>query len=380
MKIAILFPEKLPLKKARAVSVINTAACLARLTDTTLILPADSGSKKEIEDFYQVDLSSLRLLYLKKRILGIHSSKVFNYFLRKSLSSFDIFYVRHLKTASFLIKKKRPHQKIIFEAHEVFSESLKEEVPQKIKKIKKLQRLESFVYQNVDGLTFINKTLKSYFENRFNIIKKPKKVIYLATSFSPSFVKKDFSNLREIYYCGSLYKWKGLEVAIKALSKVPKQVRLFVVGGEKKRAKELEYFAEMYGIKAKVSFFPFKPQKEVLRILLEEARLTLLPNAKSIYNFFSFPIKLLEYMITSNIVIAADTPVVKEIIKDGVNGFLFRTGNSTSLAEIIEKVLNSSEKVLSKIANNAYKAAKELTYEKRAKEIFEFLKEIYKHQ
>lgn len=381
MMLAFVFPERLPLKKARAVSVVHTAAHLARFTDTTLILPADSSSKKEIEDFYQVDLSHLNLLYLKNQICGIKSNKIFNYFLLKKLSFFDIFYVRHLKTAAFLIKKRLPRQKVIFEAHEVFSESMKEEAPHKTGKIKKLQVLEAFVYQNVDGLTFTSFTLKKFFEKRFMLCSIPKKVVYHGTAFQNlSFVKKDFSKITKIYYCGNFYKWKGLEVAIKALSKISSKMKFLVIGGEEKRARELLAFAERCGVKERVVFSPFKPQKEVLRILVEEARLTLIPNAKSVHNFFSFPIKMLEYMITSNIVIAADTPVVKEIVKDGVNGFLFKTGNSTSLAEIIEKVLNSSEKVLSKIANNAYKTAKELTYEKRAKEIFEFLKEIYKHQ
>ena len=210
MNLALIFPEKLPLKKARAVSVINTAAELARLTPTTLILPEGSGTKKELEAFYGTHLSALNLLYLKANFWKIKSSKIFNFFLKKHLKHFDLFYVRHLKVANFLITHKLPHQKVIFEAHEVFYESLKEEAPLKRAKIEKLKRLEEEVYAKVDAIVFTNETLKNYFCQKFSIACKPTSVVRHAVKNIPPFVKKDFSQIEEIYYCGSFYRWKGI--------------------------------------------------------------------------------------------------------------------------------------------------------------------------
>jgi glycosyltransferase involved in cell wall biosynthesis len=82
-------------------------------------------------------------------------------------------------------------------------------------------------------------------------------------------------------------------------------------------------------------------------------------------------------MVTSNVVISADTPVIKEIIKDQYNGFLFKTGEPDSLKKVIQNVIKLPSNVLQKIAFEAYQTASKFTYSKRAKEIFNFLKEFF---
>jgi len=376
MKIAFVFPERLPLKKARAISVINTVSALSKLVNTTFIIPTDSASKEEIEEFYKVDLSSTNLMYIKNSVFKIKSNKIFNFYLSKIIHNFDVFYVRHLKTAKFLIKNKLPHQKVVFEVHEVFYRSLEEEKPFEKKKIESLKSLEKFVYQNSDALVFINKSLQAYLKKDFKLIPKKEKVIYLATNFKVPFISKQFNDVSEIFYCGSLYKWKGVEVAIKALSYLPNNLKLFVIGGEEEKKIELTYLAKNLGVEDRVKFFSFVPHKEILEILKNKAKITVIPNSLSIFNIFSFPIKLLEYMITSNIVIASDTPVIKEVIQDGVNGFLFKTGDPESLAKVVKKVLNLPSEELLKVAKNAYNTAIKFTYENRAKEILKFLKQL----
>ena len=372
MKLAVIFPESLPLKKARAVSVVNTVAELSKLVDTTFVIPESSASKKEIEDFYGVDLGDLRLLRLKNRVFGIKSSKVFNFFFRRHLKNFDVFYVRHLKVAKFLGDNKLPHQKVVFEVHEVFSESLKEENPFKKGKIEKLKKLETQVYSKVDAIVFINKTLQKFFLGKFNIHNPYQEVIYLSVKEVPSFVKKDFSRIKEVFYCGSFYKWKGLEVMFYALKWLPEFTFYIVGDGSEERKKELEMFAKSLGIEKRVKFLGYRPQEEVYEILLNQAKLTIIPNTKSVYNFFSFPLKMLEYMATSNIVIAADTPVIKEVIKDKKNGFLFKTGDPEALKNVIQTILSLSPDMLQKVAFNAYQTASKFTYSTRAKKLLEF--------
>jgi len=77
-------------------------------------------------------------------------------------------------------------------------------------------------------------------------------------------------------------------------------------------------------------------------------------------------------MATSNIVIAADTPVIKEVIKDKKNGFLFKTGDPEALKNVIQTILSLSPDMLQKVAFNAYQTASKFTYSTRAKKLLEF--------
>jgi len=376
MKLAIIFPEKLPLKKARAISVINTAAALSKLVPTTLITSQTLCSKKELEQFYDVDLSSLNLLFLKDSLFFIKSSKIFNYYLKQYIKHFDTFYVRHLKVANFLINHRTSKQKVIFEAHEVFYKSLKEEKPWESKKIEKLKKLEKKVYSTVDGIVFTSKTLRKFFIKTFSLKNTKTVIIPHAVKFIPPFIKKDFSKLNELFYCGSFYRWKGVEVAISALRDIPNMILILVGSCNEKRKAELVKFAESLGIKDKVVFLGYKSQKETYDLLINRAKITIIPNTKSIQNWFSFPLKLLEYMSTSNIVIASDTPVIKEILKEEYNGFLFETGSADALAKKVKKVINLPSEVLQRISKNAYETARSFTYEKRAQKILDFLKSL----
>ncbi|HDM75005.1 MAG TPA: glycosyltransferase [Deltaproteobacteria bacterium] len=52
-------------------------------------------------------------------------------------------------------------------------------------------------------------------------------------------------------------------------------------------------------------------------------------------------------------ILISDLPPAKEIIKDGINGFLFQAGNSFSLAQEICSVLSNPEK-MEEVASNGY--------------------------
>ena len=82
-------------------------------------------------------------------------------------------------------------------------------------------------------------------------------------------------------------------------------------------------------------------------------------------------------MATSNLVIAADTPVIKDVTKDGKNGFLFKTGEADELAKTLKLVMTLPQEKLLEVSKNAYTTVKNFTYENRAKKIYEFCKKIF---
>ena len=75
-----------------------------------------------------------------------------------------------------------------------------------------------------------------------------------------------------------------------------------------------------------------RPHDEVLS-LVAQARLFVLPSFHE-----GLPIALLEALSLGKPVVASDIEPHREILTHGVNGFLFRTGDSQSLADVLDEV------------------------------------------
>jgi len=354
MKIAYIYPEKLPSKKARSVSVINTSCELSKLTDTTLFY---EKSGKNVLKFYNLECERLNLKPISKKFI-IRSNKIFNFNLKKYLKNFDYIYVRHLKTAEYLIKNGLD---IIFEYHEIFSTTNE-----------KIEELESFVVKNSKGLVYTNYTLKKEVEKTFDV-KKPYTIAYSGCGFQFDFIKKDFSKINEIYYIGSFQKWKGVEFLVENMRYFP-NITLKIVGdGDKGNILDI---IKRFNLK-NIEFLGFKTHNEIKNIL-KEAKVTVIPNIPTIYNKYSTPIKLFEYLMSSNIVLSANMPTVKEIIKDNQNGFLFESGNNEDFVNKLKYILSLDSNKLEEMSKNAYNTGKEFTWTNRAKRIVGFFNELEK--
>ncbi len=352
MKIAYLYPEKLPSKKARSVSVVNTSCSLSKHIDTTLLY---EKSGNNILEFYGLNCK-LNLIPISRKFI-IRSNKIFNFNLKQYFNKFDFFYVRHLKTAEFLIKNG---QKVVFECHEIFSV-----------KNSKIKNIEKFVCENSKGLVFVNKYLQKAFEEKFNISKIAKKVIYNGCGFEVDYIKKDFLNINELFYIGSFQKWKGLEFLIENMKEFP-NITLNIVGdGDKEELNKLINKYKLNNIK----FLGFKNSKEVEEIL-KNAKLTIIPNIPTTDSEFSMPIKLFEYLTYSNIVLTSSFETIKEIVIHKKNGFLFESGDGKSFVDKLNYILSLDNKVLQNIAKNGYEISKQFTWDNRAKQIVKFMENI----
>ena len=357
MKIAYIYPEILPSSLARSISVVNTAHALSYIFSCCLFV--DAKSKDNILNHYDIKNSKLEIKNIKKSFLGLKSNKFFNQNLLKELKNkkFDFIYVRHLKVAKFLIEKKF---KVIFECHEIFYKSNI-----------KTKSIEEFVYNNVKGLVFINDTLKKEFNKHFKIKNIPQETIHNGCGFKVDFIKKDFSTLNDIYYIGNFYPWKGIDFLIKAISNTNLKLKII---GNGDRKEELENYIKEHNI-SNIEFLGYKSQENI-KTILSTAKLTVIPNIPSNFSNFSSPIKLYEYLMTSNIVLSSNMPTIQEIIEHKKNGFLFESGDEVSFQKSINQILSLKNYELQNIAKNAYETSKEFTWEKRAKNIFNFIKEL----
>ena len=376
MKIAYIYPELIPSGNARSISVINTIANLSIFADITLYCEAGSD-KKKAESFYRVSLNNVKFVYISKKSLFFKSNYFFNKRLINNLpENIDFIYTRHLKAAKSLLSYKRRNGldfSIVFEAHEIFFDTLSEVVTSKKYKIQALKQLEQYVYKNVDAIVFSNQEVRRYCNIFFNETCPKQKVAYNGSKGFGTCKIKDFSKIDGIYYIGSLFKWKGVDELIKAFSSIPSK-QLYIVG-DGERLPELQKICSESKID-NIVFLGRKSQNDVFSILREESKVCIIPNSISIQNKYSVPIKLFEYLNTANIVIAPDMPTILEIDKNKDFIYFFEHGNNDSMLNVLQAVFNDEADILGEKALLGFESSKKYTWQARANEIFNFLKDL----
>lgn len=181
--------------------------------------------------------------------------------------------------------------------------------------------------------------------------------------------KKQDGTVR-ICFVGRLEKVKGCEYLLRALKIIKNNQDSFHcdIYGDGSLRTLLEEYVIKNEMNAQVSFKGFNNN---IRTLLCKYDVIVLP---SLYE--AFPLTIPEAMNAKTLVVCSDVGGMSYIIKDKSNGFLFKKGDYTELAEILDSICNGKVNV-KKITDIAYKEFEELyTVEVMTKNTFDFLYEV----
>lgn len=178
-----------------------------------------------------------------------------------------------------------------------------------------------------------------------NIIRSSKnKVFYTPNMIFNTNDLTDISNRTKnstinIVSVGRLSKEKGLMLALQALSRLKNIDYNYLIVGDGPCYDELDnYVNSTPNLMGKVQFLGRR--EDVLSIMLD-SDLILLPSY-----FEGLPTVLVEACITNTPIIAANCKTgPSEIVKEGVNGYLFEVGNSTDLYNKINLWINNRETI-----------------------------------
>lgn len=207
-----------------------------------------------------------------------------------------------------------------------------------------------YLMKNSDKLICVSNDVKQYAE-----LHEPKEklvTIYNGIEFTDQQIPKK-RKYKNLVYCGRILEKKGIFILLQAFAKVKKMSRkheglkLTIVGkGEdldaaKKLSKNLE-------IDNSVIFAGYVPN-EFVDTYYREADLAIVPSF-----FEPFGIVACEAMREKTCVIASNVGGLKEIISDGVNGYLVEPQDVDLLAEKIDSLLNNDE-LRNETAERAYK-------------------------
>jgi glycosyltransferase involved in cell wall biosynthesis len=150
-----------------------------------------------------------------------------------------------------------------------------------------------------------------------------------------------------LLYIGTLADWQGLDVVLRSLPRILEQraVRLHVVGrGRSRQRKLLARQIRKLGIEGSVTVQPAVPHHEVPSIIAE-SDICLAPLGLNDRNVTqgACPIKVLEYMASSRPLVAANMPIVRELVREDVDALLFSPNDPDDLARQILRLLDDVE-------------------------------------
>ena len=170
-------------------------------------------------------------------------------------------------------------------------------------------------------------------------------------------------------YAGHLYAWKGVDILLEALARVPEAHGLIVGGhSEEPDLARVTALAARLGIESRVTFTGLVEPARV-PALLQRATVLVLPNpASAISNRYTSPLKLFEYLAAGRAIVASDLPSIREVVHDGVEALLVPPGDAEALAGAIRRVL-ADEALSGRLAKAAWELAPHYSWARRAERL-----------
>jgi glycosyltransferase involved in cell wall biosynthesis len=164
------------------------------------------------------------------------------------------------------------------------------------------------------------------------------------TVFRPN---SDFAKDNYIVYVGRLEATKGVHVLVEAISLLHRrrpEVKLgvkIVGSGDKEYTSLLCQKVRNSGLQNVIRFVG-KLNANDLSSLIAKAQLSVVPSLW----YENFPNAILESYACGTPVLASNLGSLKECVKDGETGYLFRPGDSACLVERLEYCLDNTQQVM----------------------------------
>ena len=381
MRLIYFADVRLPLERANGIQTMETCHALAaRGHDVRLITRPDTQKPARDPYVYYGLPRHPRFAIEQAPVFGPQFARRLGYLsfaLGRALGQAraDVLFTRDLGVAALLARLPAAMRTpLVYESHG-YAPDVAAELPRLIATAKpasasKLARLsgrEALVWREAAGYVTITRALANLLIERLgprpNVEVIPDGVRLAADRrWSPA----PESGPPIVAYAGHLYAWKGVEVLLEALARVP-GVRGLIVGGHdaepdlprvRERAREL-------GLAERVEFTGLIPPATV-PAALERATILVLPNLPStISTHFTSPLKLFEYLSAGRAIVASDLPALREVLRDRENAVLVPAGRADALAAAIEDVI-ADRSLRDRLARTAFAEATDYSWDRRA--------------
>jgi glycosyltransferase involved in cell wall biosynthesis len=386
---------RLPLERANGIQTMETCHALAERGHHVDLVVRPDTSRPARDAFTYYALPRLDHFRIERApVSGGELTKRIGYLAfaigrAAGRSRADVLLTRDLGVASLLLSVPagmRPP--IVYESHG-YAPEVAAALPDLVAtarrpsagKLKRLAAREARVWREADGFVTITVGLAQEMTSRFG--RRPRvRVAPDGVRLAKDRVWQEPTRATPpvVAYAGHLYPWKGVEVLLDALARVP-AARGLIIGGHEAEPdlRRVRDHAERLGISSRVTFTGYVEPPRVAP-LLREAAVLALPNPPSaIATRFTSPLKLFEYMAAGRPIVASDLPSVREVLHHESDALLVEPGNAGALAAAITRILEDRA-LASRLARAAWDAAPEYGWDRRADRIEAVLLEATKRR
>ena len=210
---------------------------------------------------------------------------------------------------------------------------------------------DGYVLRQADAVVTICESLRSELAPRTG---QPSKVLVVDNGVdiaafegkrSPSAGDRwNLAGKRVLAYVGTFKPYEGLELLVQA---VPEIIRRepdahLLIAGAGEQDSILRALVARMGLQRAVTFAGALPHKEVAHAY-QAAQVMVYPRVLTLTTALTTPLKPLEAMLMKRAVIVSDIPPMRELVKDGDTGLVFKAGDTGDLAAKCVAVLQSAD-------------------------------------
>ena len=168
-------------------------------------------------------------------------------------------------------------------------------------------------------------------------------------------------------YHGGIMPGRGIECAIKALSLLPEDTGLVVMGyGEQSMIETLRALAEELGVQDRILFHPAVPVADLKDYIgAADVEMVLIEGTYCASYAYSLPNKFFESIQACVPMACSDLPEMGKIVRQYDIGILVKENDEKSVAEAVMKMRNDKQ-FYHRLTMNMEKAKEELCWEKES--------------
>ncbi len=392
MRIRYFADIRFPLERANGVQTMETCHALARRGhEVRLVVRPDSATPQR-DPWAYYGLDPVPTLTIERvRVPASPAARRAAYVghsLWRALgpSRADVLFTRDLGVAGLLLRlPPAARAPVVYESHG-FAPSVAADLPAMLSRAAalspakrgRLERRERLVWTRASGYITITSSLARELKGLFG----PRARLAVVPDGTRVTAVEDVGLRRApgtdgpvVGYAGHLYPWKGPDVLIAAIERLP-GVRALVVGGLAGEA-DLERVRALAD-RVAPGRVTFAGQVDPPRVagLLRQADVLVVPNTPGrVSAAYTSPLKLFEYMASGRPIVASDLPALREVLRPDENAVLVEAGDAGSLAGGLARVLGDAA-LASRLAAQAREDVREWTWARRAERIEALLEAV----